>query len=179
MACSQADVQMKKKRLVSVLLVIGIFYFSFMILDRVLSIIYGFNFQPYGSYAPPGFTFWGHIGNGSAAALGLFLTFKLYDYATKRRIIFLRILPFLIFAAVGALIPYFNDSEHLAKNNMSGTLPVYLLANDLYVFLTGMLAYRIARVNRVRVIVVAVMVVIFACVHFLVYAPMFPEFYWS
>ena len=179
MACSQADVQMKKKRLVSVLLVIGIFYFSFMILDRVLSIIYGFNFQPYGSYAPPGFTFWGHIGNGSAAALGLFLTFKLYDYATKRRIIFLRILPFLIFAAVGALIPYFNDSEHLAKNNMSGTLPVYLLANDLYVFLTGVLTYRIARANRVRVIVVAVMVVIFTCVHFLVYAPMFPEFYWN
>ncbi len=170
---------MKKKRLISVLLVIGIFYFSFMILDRVLSIIYGFNFQPYGSYVPPGFTFWGHIGNGSVAALGLFLTFKLYDYGTKRRIMFLRVLPFLIFAAVGALIPYFNDSEHLAKNNMSGTLPVYLLANDLYVFFTGVLAYRVARSNRVRVIAVVVMLVIFMCVHFLVYAPMFPEFYWS
>jgi hypothetical protein len=170
---------MIKERLGSVLLVIGIFYFSFMILDRVLSIIYGFNFQPYGSYAPPGFTFWGHIGNGSAAALGLFLTFKLYDYATKRRIIFLRILPLLIFAAIGALIPYFADSEHLAKNNMSGTLPVYLLANDLYVFLTGVLAYRVASSNRIKAITVVVMIVIFVCVHFLVYAPMFPEFYWS
>jgi len=170
---------MVRKRLVSVLLVVGIFYLSFMILDRSLSIIYGFNFQPYGPYAPPGFAIWGHIGNGSAAALVLFLTFKLYDYATKRRIIFLRVLPFLIFAAIGALIPYFADSEHLTKNNMADTLPIYLLANDLYVFLTGVLAYRVARSNRVRVIVVALLMVIFMCVHFLVYAPMFPEFYWS
>jgi len=150
-----------------------------MILDRVLSIIYGFNFQPYGSYVPAGFTFWGHIANGSIAALALFFVFKLYDYGTKRRIIFLRVLPFVIFAAIGALIPYLGDSEHLAKNNMTGTLPVYLLANDLYVFLIGVLAYRVAKSNRVRAIVVAVMVVIFVCVHFLIYAPMFPEFYWS
>lgn len=170
---------MKKKRLISVLLVICIFYFSFLILDRVLSIIYGFNFQPYGSYVPPGFTFWGHIANGSAAALGLFLVFKLYDYGTRKRILFLRILPFLIFAAIGALIPYFADAEHLAKNNMAGTLPVYLLANDLYVFLTGVLAYRVAKSNRAKAIAAAVMMAIFICVHFLVYAPMFPEFYWS
>jgi hypothetical protein len=38
----------KKDSVVSALLTIGIFYFSFMILDRVLSLIYGFNFQPYG-----------------------------------------------------------------------------------------------------------------------------------
>jgi hypothetical protein len=31
-------------RAVSVVLVIGLFYFSFMILDRLLSLAYGFNF---------------------------------------------------------------------------------------------------------------------------------------
>ncbi|MBO3803833.1 MAG: hypothetical protein JTT11_08220 [Candidatus Brockarchaeota archaeon] len=57
----------------SALAAIGIFYLSFMILDRILSIIYSFNFQPYGPDMPPGFTIWGHAFNGSAAALGLSL----------------------------------------------------------------------------------------------------------
>ena len=74
----------KKETVASFLLVIGIFYFSFMILDRLLSLIYGFNFQPYGPYMPPGFTIWGHLLNGSAAAFGLFLTFKLYGYGEKK-----------------------------------------------------------------------------------------------
>ena len=33
---------------------------------------------------PPGFTIWGHVFNGSMAALGLFLTFKLYDFGGKK-----------------------------------------------------------------------------------------------
>ena len=62
---------------------------------------------------PLGFTFWGHIFSGSAAALGLFLTFKLYDYGKKKRVLYLRILPFLIYVVIGALIPYINDAQHL------------------------------------------------------------------
>ncbi len=170
---------MKKRRVISVLLVIGIFYFAFMILDRTLSIIYGFNFQPYGPYMPPGFTFWGHIGNGSAAALCLYPTFKLYDFGTKKGIAFLRVLPFIIFATIGALIPYLNDAEHLVKNNMGHTIPVYILANDLYVFLFGLLAYRVARLIRAKLILVLILAAIFVCIHFILYSPMFPEFYWS
>ena len=80
----------RKETAASLLLVIGIFYFSFMILDIVLSLIYGFDFQPYGPYMPTGFTIWGHLLNGSAAAFGLFLTFKLYDYGKKRANFFCR-----------------------------------------------------------------------------------------
>jgi hypothetical protein len=35
---------------------------------------------------------------------------------------------------VGAVIPYKNDAEHLIKNGAGATLPVYIIANDLYVF---------------------------------------------
>jgi len=74
---------LEKETAISALLVIGVFYFSFMILDRALSLIYGFNFQPYGPHMPLGFTFWGHIFNSSLAALGLFITFKLYNYGKE------------------------------------------------------------------------------------------------
>jgi len=80
----------RKENVASLLLTIGIFYFSFMVLDRLLSIIYGFNFQPYGAHMPPGFTIWGHLFNGSMAALGLFLTFKLFDYGKKKAGVFCR-----------------------------------------------------------------------------------------
>jgi hypothetical protein len=169
----------KLRRLISIILVIGIFYFSFMILDRALSLIFGFNFQPYGPHMPPGFTFWGHLANGSAAALGLFLTFKIYDYGKKKDILFFKILPFVIFGIIGALIPYMNDSNHLEKNGMGHTLPYYVIANDLYVFFTGFLAYRVARSNKARSILLLALAIIFVIIHFLFYAPMFPEFYWS
>lgn len=171
--------EMKKKKAISLLLIIGTFYFAFMILDRALSIIYGFNFQPFGPHMPPGFTFWGHILNGSAAALGLFLTFKLYDYGKKKGILFLKILPFLIFATIGALIPYFNDAQHLIKNGMGSTLPIYIMANDLYVFLYGLLVYKLAKSNRMRAILLLTLLIIFLIVHFVLYVPMFPGFYWS
>ena len=169
---------MKKEKAIRILLVGGIFYFSFMVLDRALSVIYGFNFQPYGPYAPPGFPIWGHIGNGSIAAFCLYVVFKLYDYGTKKGILFLRILPFIIFAIIGALIPYFNDSQHLAKHDMSHTLPLYLIVNDLYVFLTGFLTYKVAKPIRAKLIFLLIMAIAFLCLHFLAYAPMFPDFYW-
>ena len=113
----------KKETVVSLLLVIGIFYFSFMILDRVLSLIYGFNFQPYGPYMPLGFTVWGHLLNGSASAFGLFLTFKLYGYGEKRGKWFLQVLALVIFFAIGAFIPFMNDAEHLANHGQAATFP--------------------------------------------------------
>jgi hypothetical protein len=170
---------LKKETVASLLLTTGIFYFSFMVLDRVLSIIYGFNFQPYGAHMPPGFTIWGHIFNGSMAALGLFLTFKLFDYGGNRRMWFLQVLALGIFLAVGALIPFMNDAEHLTKNGQAATIPIYVIANDLYVFFWGVLTYRRARSMKAKAVVLSVLFFVFLIVHFVFYAPMFPEFYWS
>jgi hypothetical protein len=170
---------LKKETVASLLLTIGIFYFSFMVLDRVLSIIYGFNFQPYGAYMPPGFTIWGHVFNGSMVALGLFLTFKLFDYGGNRRMWFLQVLALCIFFAVGALIPFMNDAEHLTKNGQAATIPIYVIANDLYVFFWGLLTYRMARSIKTKAVVLSTLFFVFLIVHFVFYAPMFPEFYWS
>jgi hypothetical protein len=167
------------RRLTSIILIIGIFYFAFMILDRSLSLIYGFNFQPYGPNMPTGFTYWGHLFNGSAAALGMFLTFLVYDYGKRKNNLFLKVLPFVIMAVIGALIPYFNDASHLEKNGMGWTLPYYVIANDLYVIFVGFLAYRWVRSNFGRVILLLALALIFIFIHFLLYAPRFPQFYWS
>ena len=139
---------LKKETILSALLVIGVFYLSFMILDRVLSLIYGFNFQPFGSGMPPGFTFWGHIFNGSMAALGLFITFKLYDYGKEKKWLFLQVSAFCIFFAIGAFIPYMNDANHIEKHGGVNTLPIYVVANDLYVFSWGLLMYKIAKTSK-------------------------------
>jgi hypothetical protein len=169
----------KKETVAAVLLTIGVFYLSFMILDRVLSIIYGFNFQPYGPNMPPGFTIWGHVLNGSAAALGLFLTFKLFDYGEKKRMWFLQVLALGIFFAVGAVIPFMNDAEHLTKNGQAATIPIYVIANDLYVFFWGLVTYRLARPIKTKAVVLGTLFFVFLVVHFVFYAPMFPEFHWS
>jgi len=167
------------ERAVSVVLVIGLFYFSFMILDRLLSIAYGFNFQPYGPYVPPGFTIWGHAANGSLAALGLYLTFRIYDHGKRKESVGLQAVGLLIFGVIGAVIPYVNDAEHLVKNGAGSTLPVYLAFNDLYVFCVGVLAYRYAKSNRRRFFALAGLGFLFMIIHFGFYAGMFPEFYWS
>jgi len=170
---------LKKETVASLLLTIGIFYFSFMVLDRLLSIIYGFNFQPYGPHMPPGFTIWGHVFNGSMGALGLFLTFKLYDYGRNRRMWFLQGLALGIFFAIGALIPFMNDADHLIKNGQAATIPIYVISNDLYVFFWGLLTYKMARSVKAKAVVLSVLFFVFLIVHFVFYAPMFPEFYWS
>jgi hypothetical protein len=169
----------KKETVASLLLIIGIFYLSFMTLDRLLSIIYGFNFQPYGPNMPTGFTIWGHVLNGSAAALGLFLTFKLFDYGEKKGRRFLQVFALGIFFVVGALIPFMNDAEHLAKNGQASTIPIYVIANDLYVFFWGLLTYKLARPIKTKALVLSTLFFAFLIVHFIFYAPMFPEFYWS
>jgi hypothetical protein len=170
---------LKKETLTAALLVIGVFYFSFMILDRVLSIIYNFNFQPYGPHMPPGFTLWGHIFNGSMAALGLFITFKLYDYGGKKNMWLLQVLAIIIAFTVGAVIPFMNDAQYIESHGMGSIIPVYVIANDLYVFSWGLLVYKIAKSIKKRAILLVAMLIAFLIIHFLIYALMFPEFYWS
>jgi len=173
------NIALNKQKLLTALLTIGIFYFAFMILDRTLSLIYGFNFQPYGPHMPTGFTIWGHLFNGTLAATGLFITFKLYDYGKRKNRLIIQILALIIAFTVGAIIPYQNDAEHLAKNNVINTLPAYVIANDLYVFTTGLLTMRIAKTNKHKTILLATAFTVFLLIHYLLYAPKFPEFYWS
>jgi len=156
-----------------------VFYLSFMILDRGLSLIYGFNFQPFGSNMPPGFTLWGHIVDGSLAALGLFVTFKLYDYGRGTGRGYLQLLALGVYFATGAVIPYVNDAAYIAMHGMEGTLPVYIVANDLYVFWWGLLMFKMARTISRRALIFGAMLLLFLVIHFALYAPRFPEFYWS
>ena len=169
----------KRDSIVTALLTVGIFYFSFMILDRGLSLIYGFNFQPYGPWVPPGFTVWGHAANGSLAALGTYLTLRLYGYGERENRPYLQVLALAIFAVVGAVIPYMNDAEYLVESGAGATLPVYIVANDLYVFTWGLLSHRVLKSNRARAILLMFMGASFLFIHLFLYVPRFPEFYWS
>jgi len=169
----------KRESFASAVVTIGIFYLSFMILDRMLSIIYGFNFQPYGTYVPPGFTLWGHVFNGSMAALGLFLAFKAYDYGGKRRMWPLQVLVIGVALTVCALIPFMADAEHLTKNGQAVTIPIYVIANDLYVFWWGLLTNKLVKSIRMKAFVLSIIFFMFMIVHFGFFAPKFPEFYWS
>lgn len=164
---------------VSAVLVVGGFYWSFMILDRLLSVIYGFNFVPYGPDMPPGFAYWGHATNGALAAFGGFLTFKVSDYGKANGRLGLRVLPFAIFFAIGAIIPYLADAAHLVKHGAGDTLPLYIVANDLYVFLWAVLLFKVARSTTRRVVVVGALAVTFFVLHEFAYAPTFPEFSWG
>ena len=168
-----------RDRVLSFFLVLGIFYFGFMNLDRLLSLVYGFNFQPYGEYVPQGFTYWGHLANGSMAATGLFITFKLDEVGREKGNRLIQYIGYLIYAFIGAYIPYMNDAEHLAKNGAGGTLIPYLLANDIYVFTMGWLSYRGANTVRKKAYAVTLLGTAFMVIHFFIYAPRFPEFYWS
>lgn len=169
----------KRDTVVSALLVIGVFYFSFMILDRVLSLIYGFNFQPYGRHMPPGFTFWGHVFDGSMAAVGLFIVFKLYDHGKSREMWFLQVLALSVFLVIGAIIPYMNDAAYIESQGQGNTIPIYVIGNDLYVFSWGLLMFKIAKSINKKAMVLVMIFVTFLIAHFVLYAPMFPEFYWS
>jgi len=84
-----------------------------------------------------------------------------------------------IYFTIGAIIPYMNDAAHLARHGAENTLPAYILANDLYVFWWGLLMFRMARSTRQRALIFGAMFTIFLVIHFAIYVPMFPEFYWS
>jgi hypothetical protein len=103
----------------------------------------------------------------------------LYGYGEKKDMWFLQVLALGIFFAIGAFIPFMNDADHLTKNGQAATIPIYVIANDLYVFFWGLLTYRIARSIKFKAVVLSTLFLVFLIVHFVVYAPMFPEFYWS
>jgi len=113
------------------------------------------------------------------AALGLFIVFKAYYYGAKKNWWFLQVLAISVFFVIGAIIPFMNDAAYIASRGMGSTIPAYVVVNDLYVFSWGLLMYRIARSIKIRAIVLGLMFVVFLFIHFAVYAPMFPEFYWS
>ena len=164
--------------IVTIILILCVYCLSFMILDRILSVVYGFNFQPYGEFAPKGFAIWGHLFNGAAAALGAFLTFWCYDYGKRRDKPIIQICAILFLLTIGAIIPYLNDYEHLAKNGSENTLLIYLIFNDLYVFTWGLLMYIVAKSQLTKLYILIALAIIFLFVHFVLYLPQFPEFYW-
>ena len=166
------------RSIITTLLILCVYCLSFMILDRTLSIYYGFNFQPYGDYAPTGFPVWGHFLNGSAAALGAFLVFKLYDYGEKKGKFYISALSILFLLLIGAVIPYSNDIEHLIKNGAESTVVSYVIFNDLYVLFWGVLMYRISKTNQGKLLVLGILLIVFLCIHHFLYLPRFPEFYW-
>jgi len=164
--------------IVTTILILCVYCLSFMILDRILSLVYGFNFQPYGEFAPKGFPIWGHFFNGGAAALGAFCTFWCYDWGKKKNKPIIQIGAILFILTVGAIIPYLNDYEHLAKNGKENTLLIYLIFNDLYVFTWGFLMYIVAKSKLAKLYVLISLIAIFLFIHFVLYLPQFPDFYW-
>jgi len=169
--------ELSKKYTIYILVVVLIFYLSFMILDRLLSIIYGFNFQPFGPSMPPGFSIWGHLFNGSLAAFALYLVFKAYDHWDKKRRNILKFLPIFIFFVVGALVPYMNDFSYLVENGVGNTVFAYVIFNDIYLFLVGFFTFKKSNTLKKKIIMLISLFIIFVVVHFF-YTQSFPEFYW-
>lgn len=102
-----------------------------------------------------------------------------YEAGRKRGNRIIQYIGYVFFGVIGTYIPYMNDAEHLLNHGAYGTLRPYLLANVLYVFGLGYLAYRAADTNGKRIKAVIVLAAVFLLVHLLFYAPRFPEFYWS
>ena len=166
-----------RPRFLSTVLAVLSMGLSFMVLDRLLTVFYGFNFQPYGPDMPPAFPIWGHLGNGAAALLGVWLTVTGWRWARGRRYAWLvRAAVSLIALGVMVWIPYNNDAEHLAKHGESVTLPLYLAFNAAYVFGAGWLAVILR--NRWRLVMIVVLVIFVLVLHFAFYLPIVPGFHW-
>jgi len=155
-------------------------YLFFMILDRLLSVIFGYNFQPYGPYVPPGFTIWGHLFNGSMAIFGVWIWLKLLDLAGRGKH------PLALGAAATAValfplfwIPYSADADHLIKHSSGGLIPLYVLANAAYVAVAGVVTLRLIKSKKWRLVLLLSLFAAFLLVHFALYAPMFFEFRWT
>ena len=152
-------------------------YFSFQVLDRLLTVFYGFNFQPFGPEMPPGFAIWGHLANGSAALLGTWLAVTLWRRGQGRHHGWLlRAVVALVALGTMTWIPYMNDAKHLTRHGEAGTLPLYLFFNVIYVLGMGLLAVLLR--NRWRLVVIAALVVAFLVLHFACYLPLVPDFAW-
>lgn len=154
-------------------------YFFFMILDRVLSVIFGFNFQPYGSSVPLGFALWGHLGNGAMAILGVWIFLKLLDVAKRAtHPMILRIVVIALVLPIFLWVPYSNDATYLISRGWGDVIPLYMVANAAYVLGAGVVTLRIITSTRQRMILLGSLFATFLLIHLALYAPMFPEFQW-
>jgi len=169
-----------KSAVIFALYAITAMYLFFMILDRVLSLIFGFNFQPYGSYFPPGFTLWGHFANGTMAISGTWIMLKVWDFVggSKYQVI-LRAADLLLAISISLWIPYNNDAAYLISRGHGDVIPLYVVANAIYVLGAGVITLRFVASDKWRLVLLAVLLVAFLTVHFVFYAPMFPEFRWT
>lgn len=155
-------------------------YFFFMILDRVLSVTFGFNFQPYGSYVPPGFTLWGHLANGSMALFVVWAMLKIWDVAgCSKHPAILRAADIALFLPIFLWIPYHNDATHLILHGCGDVIPLYAVANAIYVAGAGVAVLRFVTSTKWRLILLVGLFATFLFIHFVIYAPMFPEFQWT
>ena len=85
----------------------------------------------------------------------------------------------LLMPILSARIPLGIASAASIISGMENIIPVYVIANDLYVFSWGLLMFKIAKSVKKKAITLAVMFSVFLFIHFALYVPMFPEFYWS
>ncbi len=156
-------------------------YFLFMILDRVLSIAYGFNFQPYGSSYPMGFTVWGHMFNGSMVALGAWLSFvKVWDYVEGARYQWVfRTVVTILFFVPHALVTLSGDGPYLVSRGFGSIIPLHVAATGLFLATGGVISLRAFASAKQRAVFLWLLFLTFLFVHFIVYAPVFPEFRWT
>jgi hypothetical protein len=172
--------KIKREAIGSALYALAAMYLFFMILDRMLSAIFGFNSQPYGPYAPLGFALWGHLGNGSLALLGMWLLVKVWALVGRRRHPWvLRALALVAFVSIYLWIPYNNDANHLIKNGRGDAISLYVVANSLYVLIAGLSSLRLAASVRWKSALLGLLFLAFLLVHFVLYVPMFPDFQWT
>jgi len=154
-------------------------YLFFMILDRLLSVVFGYNFQPYGPYVPAGFTIWGHLFNGTLAIFDVWLWLKLLERAGRSSHPWLlRVIATAATMFPPFFIPYAGDAEHLIKNGSGGVIPLYVIANAAYVVLAGVATLKLIK-PKWRMVFLLGLFAAFLVLHFVIYAPMFPEFQWT
>ncbi|MEM2890619.1 MAG: hypothetical protein QW358_04730, partial [Candidatus Hadarchaeum sp.] len=89
----------------------------------------------------------------------------------------LKVITTLIIMIPFFLIPYVADSQHLIKNGLEGMIPFYVLANAAYVFLAGIVTLVVVR-TRWRLVLLSGLFLAFLFLHFVLYVPMSPDFYW-
>ncbi len=167
-------------RLAYALYAITTMYFFFMILDRALSLIFGFNFQPYGPSLPAGFTIWGHLFNGALAILGMWVTLKAWDAASSSgSAVIFRTAIIVLTLALNLWIPYNNDAAYLVSRGQGGAIPLYVVANAAYVMGASIVTLRLVRSTEWRLTLLIGLVISFLFIHFVLYAPVFPEFRWT
>lgn len=157
-----------------------VMYLSFMMWDRMLSLIIGANFQPYGPSVPQGFTVWGHIFNGSIALFGVWIWLKLWGLSGRSE--YKWILRFIVTAIAltpAAWIPYTADAAYLVSLGHGSLIPLYLAANVIFVWTAGVVALRLFNSNKWKLVFLVSLFIAFLFIHFAPYAPAFSEFQWT